>query len=739
MLSHAMGARAGQHTSRTLTDSTPTDTTLTSQTLSSQTLTDSIRLRFQQLLLPQHQRHSLDNNQAQKLSTMAQMLDERLRREEPGFSNSDRVVVELQQRAPLNPERLDAYLRNLDEQGRWSDINYKDKKRSGWEPRLHAERILEMVKAFHKPHTPYYNNPTVEGAIHRALHYWLTCGLTCANWWYNEIGVPRTLGTAMVLFDANLTEEERWLAVEFMKVSRIQMTGQNRVWLAGNVLMRALLENNETLLREARDVIAEEIRTDAAEGIKADWSFHQHGAQQQFGNCGLAYICALSLYSGLFAGSSIAFTPQQTETLHHLLNDGYRWIIWQGEMDINALGRQFFCDAPLHKGLSLGFAAMEMGQSEWLEDCFGSGSTRSGHKHFFCSDYTLSRRATWMASLKMSSQRVIGAESLNGDNLGGYYGGDGALFIYRDLEPYHRIYPLWDWRRLPGVTAYAHPGAPMPTLNSRRPFTNDSHMVGGLSDGRNGISIMRLVRDGLQADKCWLFLDSVVVCLGASIASDSTLEVTTAVEQCRLLGEVKQFDSSQETRLWHHGMGYVIPGNSKPLFPKGKKGKPVQRKDEESNRCLVERQLAKGSWHQVMQLYDDTEVKDSLFSITLNHGAAPKEASYLYYLLPDITPTNLERWNARSITVLRNDRKIQALCHSGVVWVAVKESDILSLLDENGKRMSVEFLSPGLYRMEWSGEVLGQIMACDPTRQLETLQLKVDGKIRTLSNIQYSK
>ena len=79
-----------------------------------------------------------------------------------------------------------------------------------------------------------------------------------------------------------------------------------------------------------------------------------------------------------------------------------------------------------------------------------------------------------MASLKMSSQRVVGAESLNGDNVSGYYGGDGALFIYRDWEPYRHIFPLWDWRRLPGVTAYAHPGAPMPMLNVRHPLTNNT-------------------------------------------------------------------------------------------------------------------------------------------------------------------------------------------------------------------------------------------------------------------------
>lgn len=65
-----------------------------------------------------------------------------------GFVISDRVVMELQQRVPFDKERIDGYIRNLRSNGSWTDINYKDTKRSGWDPRLHPERILEMVQGF---------------------------------------------------------------------------------------------------------------------------------------------------------------------------------------------------------------------------------------------------------------------------------------------------------------------------------------------------------------------------------------------------------------------------------------------------------------------------------------------------------------------------------------------------------------------------------------------------------------
>lgn len=112
-----------------------------------------------------------------------------------------------------------------------------------------------------------------------------------------------------------------------MKDSRFGMTGQNKVWLAGNVMMRALLENDVALVQQARDTIVSEIRAGQKEGIKDDWSFHQHGPQQQFGNYGLAYISSMSLFSGLFTGTSMAFSDEQLDMIGSLLDQGYQWII----------------------------------------------------------------------------------------------------------------------------------------------------------------------------------------------------------------------------------------------------------------------------------------------------------------------------------------------------------------------------------------------------------------------------
>ena len=164
----------------------------------------------------------------------------------------------------------------------------------------------------------------------------------------------------------------------------------------------------------------------------------------------------MSFFSGVFAGTSLAFDGQQLGIISALIDKGYRWVLWKGKMDVSALGRQLFHHAQIHKALSLAFAASELGggKSEQcsivaktlLDENYSSRQVNSliGHKHFWQSDYTIHRRPQWMASVKMASKRVVGVEMMNGDNMQGYYMADGATYIYKNGEEYLDIFPLWD-------------------------------------------------------------------------------------------------------------------------------------------------------------------------------------------------------------------------------------------------------------------------------------------------------
>ncbi len=566
----------------------------------------------------------------------------------PETEMSDQVVVELHQRYPFDLAKINSYLSKINPDGSWSDLNYADTKRSGWEPKQHADRILELAKLYYSDGTEYCGSPVIMEAIHKTLGYWFNAKPRCLNWWYNEIGVPKILGAAFILLENDLTPQEKESAVELMKASEFGRTGQNKVWLAGNVMTRALLQNDRQLVKAARDTIASEIFVGREEGIKSDWSFHQHGPQQQFGNYGMSFITGMSFFNRLFHGTAFQFDASQHDILASLVNEGYKWVIWNRHMDIGSLGRQFFHHSQLHKAYSLAFAAADLGISGFPKN----GNPLIGHKHFHDSDYTVHRSKDWMGALKMCSTRVIGAELVNEDNLLGYYTGDGATFFYVRGDEYLDIFPLWDWRKIPGVTAFEDT-APIPSIRQNKKH-NKSALVGGLSNGSYGMSAMQIDRDGLKANKAWLFTDRYAVCIGSEIKSDSALTVTTSIDQ-RLkcdnleilnrdgwhLINSKQHFNSEELRFFHDNTGYIVFGK---------------------NDVIADASKRTGQWNTHMKMYKPADVSGDVISLHIDHGAHPSGGSYHYVVLPAATKESVEKFDLNAeIKVLRNDALAQAI------------------------------------------------------------------------------
>ena len=644
---------------------------------------------------------------------------------EPEVEVSDQVVVELHQKYPTTEEKLSRIRSHFKADGSWDDVNYADKKRSGWEPKVHADRLLELAKLFADPSSKYYQSKEIEAMIRRAMNYWFTTKPVCLNWWYNQIGIPRTMGSAFVLFDDYLTAEERQAAVEVMQRAKFGMTGQNKVWLAGNVLMRAILQRDEQLVRQARDVIASEIVTGQTEGIKNDWSFHQHGPQLQFGNYGLSFISGMAFYYGVFKGTPFQFSDGQIDILTSLINKGYKWVIWNRRMDVSSLGRQFFHNTQLHKAYSLAFASEAFGIGGFPR----VGNPLVGQKHFDDSDYTVHRSKDWMASIKMSSSRVKGSELVNEDNLKGKFMGDGATFFYQTGDEYRNIFPYWYWDRIPGVTSYENPYyKPMsPGLNrdvltskvkhpqqltteqlaeakaqlaSMNWSNNTSAKVGGLTDGKIGMSAMEIVRDGLTAYKAWLMTDDYVLCLGNGIRSDSTALVYTGVEQCLQRGDLEMWQKNawtpvteevtveqQEVRFFHNHTAYIIMGQ---------------------NPCVAMAEERSARWCDVMGMYTPEVQTNKVVDIHLLHGTQPCGASYLYIVVPQTTKEALRKMSFKDVKVVRNDEVAQIVMAKAAgkgCWIAAYEATTLKVW---GKAYEVK--TPGIYYVEKDGKNLKTLL-----------------------------
>ena len=70
-----------------------------------------------------------------------------------------------------------------------------------------------------------------------------------------------------------------------------------------------------------------------------------------------------------------------------------------------------------------------------------------GNRYFWRVEFMTHQRKGWYASVKMASNRVVGAETVNGENVQGTHLFDGVTYILRSGEEYYDIFPAWDWRR----------------------------------------------------------------------------------------------------------------------------------------------------------------------------------------------------------------------------------------------------------------------------------------------------
>ncbi|MDR1092195.1 MAG: polysaccharide lyase beta-sandwich domain-containing protein [Prevotella sp.] len=639
---------------------------------------------------------------------------------------SDQMVVELMERYPVGKARVEELLGKIQADGSWSDVDYANQNRSGWRSKIHVERILELARVHAKPDSEFYNSKEVADVIHQTLKYWFDKKPVSPNWWYNQIGIPKILGAIFILFEDQLSIAEKENTTELMENAKFGMTGQNKVWLAGNVLVRGLMQNDIDLVKASRDTIASEIRTDQIEGIKADDSFHQHGAQQQFGNYGAAYISSMGMWARLFCGTSIAFNQDQLNILNKLINQGYAWILRKGYMDINALGRQFFHQAQRHKAFTVGFAANAMSQADiankneyqnLLADNFfsaGEGSSLIGLKHFWMSGQTVYRRPQWMASVKTSSKRVVGGEAGNGDNLKGYYLADGALYTYMDGDEYLNIFPCWDWRKIPGITSY-QTDSPLKQL-SWGGYCNQSDFVGNVSDGTTGMTAMDFNRDRITARKSWIFTGEFVLCLGAGITSDSSLVVTTSIDQRIKKDDLyylnnnsrEKVDSvaiSANDRFFHDKTGYIILQASQ--------GKAITEKRQ-------------GSWGDIMSMYpEDFVEKKDVFSLWIDHGTNPEDASYEYMIFPASTLDRIKQFDTKSIKVISNTKDMQAVKFDDKIYIAAYKPADIRLT----KNIHFKSSDAGLFliQVQAQGEAVKTTVS-DPTQKLEELNFSINGK-----------
>ena len=618
----------------------------------------------------------------------------------------------------IDEKNVDLLLKSMTDNGQWPGIDYNSKTRNTWSPRGHLGNLLDITITYQTKGSEYYQKDEVSEKIHLALNNWLENDFISPNWWHNKIGTPKLIAPVMVLMEAELTDEQMDLGYKILERAKIGMTGQNKVWLSGNVLFTSLLKRNADTIKLASESIREELVVSMTEGLQPDWSYHQHGPQLQFGNYGLSYVNNMIKWIIILRNTPFQFDEKKVSILRNYVLNGQQWVTWKNQFDISACGRQLFIDSPESKaaGLSTHFAKMETLDPEFADayKMANQYETLSGHKHFWRSDFQVWRNPDYYFSVKMCSERVIGAESCNSENIQGYYMGDGATFLYQSGDEYRNIFPFLDWKKIPGTTTMQD-NVPLPVLTSRG-YRIESNFVGGVSDGENGAAVMNYNRNGLIARKSWFMFDGKIICLGAEIWSNNGLKVTTGVNQTYLNGEVtvkiNEQISSVKGRQTLKSPSWILHDNIGYIFPDG--GNLVLRAEN-----------IEGSWNWVAKRYPDERIKADLFKLWFDHGKNPQGRSYEYILIPGADIEQLESLEKNNPFEIKNDKNIQAVLSKdktfqGIVFYEAGKFD---------EDFGIEVNKPCVMMLKKKPEGL-QVSIADPTQLEKEIQITLNGKFK---------
>lgn len=612
----------------------------------------------------------------------------------------DQVRTHVQRRMLSDAGQIDAEevtwrMGQLSSRGAWVDIDYRDDGATKWKPRKHLRRLMEMAQAWASPSSPLYQDKALQDACILALDHWLVNDYQSKNWWFNELSTPMNLGTIMLLLEPALTpvQKEQGAAILARGWARPDKedweANLNQVDRAYIRILHGCLLQDPAMLEEAFAAATFTLARNPQEaretgGIQPDLSFHMHGPLLYTNGYGLKYPEYILAIARFGQGTQWALSEAKKDNLLAFMLDHQRWTVRGDWLDPSTIGRNISRPGadeshPLGEAITL-FKTLDPPRSTELEayakQLKGQGQGPIGNKHFWNSDYMVHRRSGVLVTVKMASNRTRATEMGNGENLKGTHLSQGAAFVLRNGDEYTGIYPVWDWRRIPGVTAAQDPG-PFQQFKWGRGSEGASAFTGGVSDGQHGLAATKFGFEGLTAKKAWWLVDDLLVALGAGISQpEGSLPVVTTLDQRRLAGEL-QVASPEGGPLrmlpgkdgtaawaWNGGVGWASLTDA-PL--------------------LVRDRGQVGTWKAINQRQDGDPQKERVLTLWVDHGVAPKEARYAYLVGLDHSAQAFAALaSSPPVSILANTPTLQAIAYpkkgmAGAVFYTPGTVDLDSL------------------------------------------------------------
>ncbi|MFJ2914866.1 polysaccharide lyase 8 family protein [Streptomyces sp. NPDC087228] len=596
------------------------------------------------------------------------------------------------------------------------------------------------------------------------------------NWWFWEIGAPRALMDCSVILRDRLPLAD--LADYLSVVDRfcpdadrrtnspaLAETGANRTDKAVIVALRGLLGRDAAKLVSARDALSD-VRdsgrnslfryTASGDGFYEDGSFVQHDDVAYTGSYGIVLLNGTAWLLALLAGSEWAVADPKVSVMYEAVERTFAPVVFDGLMMDSVRGRAVSRErAGDHRDGATALAAILLLASgapaeyadRWralvkgwltrnratpfaalatlpqlalakavLNDRTVAAQARTTGTFVFADmDRVVHRRPGWACALSLSSKRISAYEAGNGENLHGWYTGDGMTYLYDgdDLRQFNDgFWPTVDPYRLPGTTVDTRRRTDLGTGAGTSTYRPANAVAGGaVLDGRYGAAAMEVIGapgSTLRTRKSWFLLDNAVIALGAGITASDGRPVETIVEnrnlgtdgRHRLLVDgVRQPVEQGWTRNFGRARWAHVDGVGGYVFPDG-------------TALHALREQRTGTWRAIDTGADtggSTDPVDRRYlTLWVDHGTSPTDAQYAYVLLPGASAAATSVWShSRPVRIVANDATAQAVevRRAGLTavtfWGAGSAAGITSsgaasvLVRRRGAHVSVAVADPG--------------------------------------------
>lgn len=636
------------------------------------------------------------------------------------------------------------------------------------------------------------------------------------NWWFWEIGAPRALLDCCVLLRSRIPAAD--LTAQLASVGKfapdpdrrtnspsLAETGANRSDKAVIVALHGLLAQDSAKVALARDGLSD-VRDNglnslfqtvtSGDGFYADGSFVQHDTVAYTGSYGTVLLAGAAYLSALLAGSPWAVGDPHISVMYEAVTGTFAPVIFDGlMMDAvrgRAISRERAADhtdgaAAVSAILLLASAAPDSVADGWRAAVKGwiernrtdpylglvgipqvalakelladrsvvAADRATGHHVFADMDRVVHRRPGWSLALALSSKRIAAYEAGNGENLHGWYTGDGMTYLYTgdDLGQFgDGFWPTVDPYRLPGTTVDTRRRADITPGSGTGTYLPGNTVAGGaVLDGRYGAAAMELAAQGstLKARKSWFLVDNAVIALGAGITASDGRTVETVVEnrnlhtsgERRLTVDGEHQPSGPGWNRTFHGARWAhLDGVGGYVFPSP--GTSLHALREERT----------GRWSDLDTGADTagstTPVTRSYATLWFDHGVSPADASYAYILLPGASPAaTAVQAHTRPVRIVANNATVQLVevARTGLTaatfWQPGTAAGLTSsgpasvLLRRHGGGVSVAVADPGHGQQAVTLELpfrVREVVRADPTVTVTTgrrpvLTVAVDG------------